>query len=84
MRRSDAVAAVLAVLALATPISAQEPPEYPPSFSEPMPLTSEALGPFSRHASSVPCAFLIAVGFFGRPVLAMGKPYSCATYPIWW
>jgi tetratricopeptide (TPR) repeat protein len=54
MRRNDAVVAVMAALALATPTPAQERPEYPSSFSEPVRLISEALGPFSRHASDVP------------------------------
>ncbi len=33
---------------------AQETPDYPVTFSDPMPLTSEALGPFTRPASDVP------------------------------
>jgi len=44
------------LLASALPLSTvtAQTPEYPVSFSDPMPLTSEALGPYSRPASDVP------------------------------
>ena len=60
MRPSARVAAVLSaatlIVAGATQAAAQSVPDYPPTFSEPMPITSEALGPLSRPVSDVPQA----------------------------
>ncbi|MEQ8329345.1 MAG: hypothetical protein RH859_02655 [Longimicrobiales bacterium] len=49
-----AVAAALPLLAPSAPtaLAAQEP-DYPVTFSDPMPITWEALGPFSRGVSDV-------------------------------
>jgi tetratricopeptide (TPR) repeat protein len=41
------------LLALAAPAVPAQEPDYPPGFSESLPLTSEALGPYSRPVSSV-------------------------------
>ena len=44
--------AVLAVLFTVTPVSAQEGPELPEQYREPIPLYPEALGPYSFKISS--------------------------------
>ncbi len=50
-----ALLSTLPLLSTLLPVSAaaQAEPAYPVTFSEPMPITHEALGPFSRAASAV-------------------------------
>lgn len=49
------VAAPVLLSLLAAGVDAQSPePDYPVTFSDPMPVTHEALGPFSRTVTDVP------------------------------